>query len=182
MERFRLPNAAVLARLFTDMLDCPVTVKRMGEAALRGKRLGVGSAERKAQDSTPSSGTPASAFPNTWGAAYVVPDGRLAALCIFDLAAAAGLGGALSMMPPESTELSLRNAELDELLEENFREVCNMLTPLFARPGIAISLKDVRPLPAASPWIHGSPPSGQRLDLEVTVEGYGQGSLGLWAA
>ncbi len=61
-------------------------------------------------------------------ATYVNEDGSVVGLCRCDLAAAASLGAALSMLPAGRVDDCIRSSSLDEMLYENFWEVCNVVS------------------------------------------------------
>ncbi len=62
---------------------------------------------------------------------FVSADGELVATCGCDLATAAALGCALSMIPPGGAEDMVEDGELSAMASSNFYEVMNILSSLF---------------------------------------------------
>lgn len=68
-------------------------------------------------------------------ATYVDDDGRVGALLIADVAAAAGMSAALTLMPAGAVTDAMRAGELDEALLENWAEIANICTQVVRVPG-----------------------------------------------
>lgn len=113
---------------------------------------------------------------------YASDDGAVQVLCVCDYALAAYAGAALSMIPAGVAKDSLRGAALPEGIEENFREVLNIVTGLLNRPGAPhVKLQDMlRPADPAAPGVAGvlAKPAA-RLDMEITIANYGVGKASL---
>ena len=93
-------------------------------------------------------------------------------------------GAALALLPAGLAQDAIKSGKLDQALQDNFAEVANVLTATFREFGERVILgkiqygsaqllpEDVRPCVAAP----------RRLDLEVTITGYGVGRCGLLLA
>ena len=114
-------------------------------------------------------------------AQYTAPDGALGALFVAEVGIAAYLSAALSIVPEARAKEAIKAGALDELLQENFREVCNVVTAaLNARGGSPmLVLKDVVGNPATADEAKALT---SRLDVEVDVTGYGSGKLAILEA
>jgi len=105
---------------------------------------------------------------------------RLRALCLLDVPAAARVGAAIGLVPSAVADDSALGDFLDPALEENAREVLNVVASLFNAPDAphvrldtVVSPRD--PLPHdVQPWVRAYVP---RNDLVVDVSGYGPGRL-----
>jgi hypothetical protein len=110
--------------------------------------------------------------------AYVSDDGRLSALVLVDLAAAARLGAALGLAPRSTADEAIKAGLLPVQLGENVAEVLNVAASLFNAEGAPhLRLLTVHggdaPVPArvAAATTAFAP----RLDLELDISGYGTG-------
>ncbi len=65
---------------------------------------------------------------------YVDEDGAIGALIIADIAAAAGMSAALTLMPAGSVTEAMRFGQMDEALMENWGEIANIATQLVRLP------------------------------------------------
>ncbi|MEM6708450.1 MAG: hypothetical protein AAF648_06665 [Pseudomonadota bacterium] len=74
--------------------------------------------------------TAADAGSLVYAAEFEDDEGQLVSLCLADIAAAAGLGCALSMIPPGGAE-DMRSEGLSEIAEANLYEVMNMLSTVY---------------------------------------------------
>lgn len=117
-------------------------------------------------------------------AVFVHDDLSTAGMVGFGLAAAANIAAALGLVPPGGAQACVEDGELSPMLGDNLAEVCNVLTGLFRKPGGRhVKLHRVHLNPA------DTPPDvraylvalGNRLDLSVTVAGYGAGTVSLVA-
>jgi hypothetical protein len=115
-------------------------------------------------------------------AVYVTDRLTVSAVAVVDLEAAARFGGALGMLPKGSVEESLAARGLTTLIRENAYEVLNVLSAAFNIEGAP----HVRLYQLYGP--DGSVPAdvtalsqviGSRLDVEITVAGYGNGRLSI---
>lgn len=68
-------------------------------------------------------------------ATYADEDGALGAVLLADIAAAAGIGAALTLMPAETVSEAMRGGLLDEALLENWAEIANICTQMVRVPG-----------------------------------------------
>ncbi|MEZ5063416.1 MAG: hypothetical protein R3B81_01725 [bacterium] len=115
-------------------------------------------------------------------AIYRDPEGAASAACVADIAAAASLGAALSLMPAAQAKACVKSGELSENLMENYGEVCNVIASLIGQlthksasldgvqSGAGAPTEDVRRLLANG---------GARLDVNIRVEGYDDGRVTL---
>ncbi|MBM3775478.1 MAG: hypothetical protein FJW37_09985 [Acidobacteria bacterium] len=113
---------------------------------------------------------------------YKDEDGADVAVCVFDLALAAGAGAALIRFPEVVAKESVKAGKLDESVLENLHEILNICSRFFQIPGSRVQLSSVRAsfeeMPRGVPELIASP---ARLDLEVAVRGYGSGKMSLSA-
>jgi hypothetical protein len=115
-------------------------------------------------------------------AVFVTDQLKMAGLALADLPLSAYLGGALALLPPGGVADMVEENELSPLVVENVFEVANVLAGFFNTPGAShVKLFQLyepgEPLPtdvrdAAAAY-------GARLDLVVSVAGYGKGALSL---
>ncbi|WP_448059150.1 hypothetical protein [Cellulomonas hominis] len=105
---------------------------------------------------------------------------RLTAIAVFDLPLAARAGAAIALMPPGSAEAAIEDGMLSPALTENTGEILNITASLF-NVGDAPHVKldavyaPGDPVPAdVAQWVLAYV---RRLDLDVTVQGYGPGRL-----
>ena len=68
-------------------------------------------------------------------ATYADEDGVLGAVLMADIAAAAGMSAALTLMPAGSVTEAMRFGQLDEALLENWGEIANIATQIVRVPG-----------------------------------------------
>jgi len=155
MSQRLLPAPEMIARLLSGLLGRSVAVKASAAAA---KPLG----------------------PACLAARYAEPGGGIEAVIVFDLPAAAALGAALTMFPPNVAQAAARAGRLEEGLLDSFREICNVMSRL-AGDGQAATpvLADVAPLALARPRDIDKllPTVSGRADYEIAVSGYADGRL-----
>jgi len=103
---------------------------------------------------------------------------KLSALVLFDLPLAAHLGASIALVPAATAQTAAAEESLPPALAENAGEILNVTAALF-NVGDAPHLKldqwyaPREPLPAdVAQWVLAYV---RRLDLEVTVAGYGSG-------
>ena len=119
----------------------------------------------------------------TW-AVYVDDSLAVRAVGLADLPFSAWAGGALGLLPPGGVQDCVAERALTPMLEENVYEVLNIAAALMNgedRPHLR--LYAVHP-PSAVPPVHVvsfAQTLGRRLDLDVTVGGYGRGRFSLVA-
>jgi hypothetical protein len=124
--------------------------------------------------------TPAKASLAKLAGLYRSKDDTPVAACMTDIPFAAYSGAAFSMIPADAAKDSIKAGALDEGMQDNFAEVLNMLSRLFADQGnhrIALQAKSFPP--AALPELASKALSGggKKLDLEIDIDGYGKGLL-----
>lgn len=109
------------------------------------------------------------------------PTGELAALLVADLQFCAWSGAALALLPPGLAQDAIKAGKLDQSLQENYAEIANVLTATFREFGERVVLGKIHYGNVASlaPELKPMVAAVRRLDLEVTVAGYGAGRLGL---
>ena len=117
-------------------------------------------------------------------AVYVTDSKKMAGLALLDVPLSAYLGGALALLPPGGVADMVEENDLSTLVVENVFEVANVLAGIFNTPGashvrLARLYEPRETLPtevrdAATMY-------GARLDLVVSIAGYGKGALSLVA-
>ena len=119
--------------------------------------------------------------PTTY-AVYVDDRVRATAVAAADLDLSARMAAAIGLVPPGGAEAAIEDRRLSPMLEENLYEVLNICSQLLnaeGRPHVKLHAN----YPPASP-----PPGdvrgyanalGSRLDLTVSIAGYGEGRLAL---
>lgn len=121
-------------------------------------------------------------LPMTVVAIYVDDSKKLAAVAGLDLVLAANVGAAIGLIPPGGAEACVEDKELSPMIAENVGEVCNVLVTLLNHENAPhLKLHQVI-LPGEQ--IPGDAAGrlialGNRLDLAVSVAGYGTGRFGL---
>lgn len=113
---------------------------------------------------------------------YEREDGKIGGLVVADLEVAAFAGAALSLLPVGIAKESISAGSIEEMLLENFQEVLNVGVRWFtAKANPRVVLSDVYSpgdkLPDPVKQIMGYP--NDRLDVSVTVAGYGTGRVRL---
>lgn len=105
---------------------------------------------------------------------------KLAAMVNLDLPLAAYVGAAIALVPAGGAEFAIEEGELSQALFDNCAEILNVATSLFNADG-APHLKLDRcyapgaPLPSdVAKWVLTFV---RRVDLGVTIKGYGTGKL-----
>jgi hypothetical protein len=115
-------------------------------------------------------------------ATYTDSASNIVGLCRCDIAGAASLGAALSLVPPARVEESVRDGRLDELLLENFAEICNVMGRAFAGSGApSVTLGKIfhTPVAANDAGVEPEQDGKARLDLNIDVTGYTKGEMTL---
>jgi hypothetical protein len=110
---------------------------------------------------------------------YACDRGRMTAVLTLDLPLAAYLGSSLALLPPGIAESSIAEGELPPDLAENVHEVLNVFsTVLNAHSDTHQRLYASYPGPEApADAAAHSKALGNRLDLQITVQAYGTGTL-----
>lgn len=124
--------------------------------------------------------TPTPSRPTAF-ATYVDPGYGLNAVVLIDLPLAAWCAGALALLPKGGCEDAVEEGELSQMQVEVLHEVVNVAASLFNAGGVLHSKLDklYAPGEAVPADIAALTGSTNRLDLDVTVAGYGQGSLSI---
>ena len=124
--------------------------------------------------------TPTPSRPTAF-ATYVDPGYGLNAVVLIDLPLAAWCAGALALLPKGGCEDSVEEGELSEMQVEVLHEVVNVAASLFNAGGVLHSKLDrlYAPGEAVPADIAALTGSTNRLDLDVSVTGYGSGSLSI---
>ena len=124
--------------------------------------------------------TPTPSRPTAF-ATYVDPSYGLNAVVLVDLPLAAWWAGALALLPKGGCEDAVEEGELSEMQVEVLHEVVNVFASLFNAGGVLHSKLDklYAPGEAVPADIAALTGSTNRLDLDVTVAGYGSGSLSI---
>jgi CheY-like chemotaxis protein len=110
---------------------------------------------------------------------YACDRGRMTAVLTLDLPLAAYLGSALALLPPGIAESAIAEDELPPDLSENVAEVLNVFSAVLnthADSQQRLYASYLGPDAPADAAAH-SKALGNRLDLAITVQGYGTGTL-----
>jgi len=111
-------------------------------------------------------------------ARYAAEDGQLVVACVSDLRFAAMAGAALTMVPAGIAKAGVDAGQLSDSLKDNFSEVLNIVAQLVTSAGhsrvLLQKMELTRPPLAADV---AALLAGPRVDLDVTIEGYGAGSV-----
>ncbi|MEH6346271.1 MAG: response regulator [Bermanella sp.] len=103
------------------------------------------------------------------------------ALCILDIRAAVILGCAFDNAPTSDVVTAIKNKSLDKRLLDNNKRLLKMISALFYDPSSEqdLDLKGVHLIPKPFDRLDklGSSSSDKRLDLTISVEGYGEGQI-----
>jgi hypothetical protein len=155
----------------TTQLPSPKDVRDMLEELL-GKDITVGD------------GAPAAAadLKKATVAVYVDDSKHVVAVAGMDLPLSAWIGAAIGLIPKGGAEACVEDGDLSKMVGENVREVCNIMAALLNREGtphLRLEKESVHlPGEAAPPDIQARLVAlGARLDLAVSVAGYGAGRL-----
>lgn len=115
-------------------------------------------------------------------ALYVTARQQIAALAVVDLPLAAHLGASIALVPAGGAEAAIEDGVLPPALVDNVGEVLNVMASLFNLDGGAHLRLDATYPPGTelpvdvAAWVMAFV---ARLDLDVTVKGYGSGRLSL---
>jgi hypothetical protein len=152
----------------TDQLPAPKEVRDLlGD--LLGREVTVAPAD-----------PPSGAVPPT--AVFVHDDLSTAGVIGFELPLAANVAAAVGLIPPGGAEACVEDGELSPLFGENLAEVANVLATLFnANGGPHVKLHALHRTGPEVPTdvVSHLQALGNRLDLSVTVAGYGTGIFSL---
>jgi hypothetical protein len=114
-------------------------------------------------------------------AVYGADTDSLAGLMVCSVSAAAYLGASLSLLPKSVADEGIKKNALDDSLLENFREVANICTSLFAEQ-LAARAHLVAVLPkytTVTPEYKPLLTSPNRADLTLDIPNYGQGVISI---
>jgi hypothetical protein len=115
-------------------------------------------------------------------AVYVDDQNQMAAVAVLDLPLSVWAGAAIGLVPAGGAQDQVDEGELSKPVRENLYEVLNIFSALFNKPG-ATHLRIYsmhapgEAVPSDVALLVKS--LGNRLDLDVTVAGYGSGKLGV---
>lgn len=127
---------------------------------------------------------PVSVESNNAAALYVADDGTPVTACVCDMNFAAFAGSALTKIPPGGAEDAASSGELTENMMGNLNEVMNICSRLFmsgSSPHLRLDkmYASIAELPDNAKTMLDTV-SG-RLDLKVSIPGYGEGHLAFLA-
>ncbi len=111
---------------------------------------------------------------------YIDRKGDIGALCLVDVAFAAYAGAALTMIPCDVANDEIRTRRLSSEILENLQEVFNVMVAFFNQGDVPhIRFADMLTTPAEFPADFDNLDHGgaRRVDLGVTIEGYGAGAM-----
>ena len=112
-------------------------------------------------------------------AVFIADDGTPGAICACDVALAANIASALSMLPPAAAKEAAKARQLTKVMLDNLREVMNICSRLLIDDGSPhLRLGQVyerRALPAAAASIITA--AKGRVDFEIGVAKYGSGVM-----
>lgn len=114
-------------------------------------------------------------------AVYTGPEGNTIGLMVCSVQAAAYLGAALSLLPKPVAEDAIKRSALDDALLENFREVANICSSMFAeQAGCRAHLGDVlNKITVTPPELKALMATTNRVDVTIDVPNYGQGVISI---
>lgn len=121
-----------------------------------------------------------SGAPGAMVAVYTDDSLKLRALSVLDLPLAAYVGAAIALVPPGGAQAAVEDGELPGSIADNVAEVLNVTASLFNADGaphlrLYSTYAPGDPIPAdVAQTATGYLP---RIDLDVTVKGYGAGQL-----
>ncbi len=113
-------------------------------------------------------------------AELITDEDELFAICAIDLPLAAHMGSALCQIPPGMAHDSVRRGKLPPNLEDNLREVINILSSVFNGEGMThLRLREMRPagIETFQALRTQLDKATARYDLHISIDGYGAGDL-----
>lgn len=114
---------------------------------------------------------------------YTDSTNSLGAVCLYDLCLAVYAGAALSLLPYKVASESTRVSRLSEVIADNVHEIFNVSSHLLNNDGGSshLRLRNVYPPGSAIPAALQAQMSAHcaRIDINVTIPGYGSGRLTL---
>jgi hypothetical protein len=120
--------------------------------------------------------------PSNLVAAYVTDNLQVAAAIVVDIECAARLGGALGMLPRGGVDDAIKEIEVSGLLRDNTYEVLNVLAAVFnVSEAPHVRLYDLYGPMGGVPGdvLALTQLIGSRMDLTLTIAGYGEGHLSI---
>lgn len=117
-------------------------------------------------------------------AVYIGDSADLRGATVSDVALVCNAGAALTLYPPLEAAQCVRRGQWNDTLTENFHEVLNVSANLFNQPGAPHArLQRVYLTPEPLPEVVEAAMrrAAARLDVEVTIPGYGAGKLSVLA-
>jgi hypothetical protein len=115
-------------------------------------------------------------------AVYSDDQGRVAVVAAMDLPLAAWTGASIGLVPAGGAQDQVEDGELTQAVKDNLYEVLNILSALFNKPNAPhLKVTAMYPPGEAPPLDLGVllKSLGMRLDLEVSVAGYGSGKVAI---
>jgi hypothetical protein len=114
-------------------------------------------------------------------AVYVTDKLTVSAMAVVNIEGAARLGGALAMVPKGGVDDAISEGELVHPLRDNCYEVLNVLSAVFNVPGAPhVRLYEMYgPGDTIPPDVAAFVSSPSRMDLTLTIAGYGTGLLSI---
>jgi hypothetical protein len=115
-------------------------------------------------------------------AVYIDDQNQMQAVAVLDLPLSVWVGAAIGLVPAGGAEDQVDEGELSKTVRDNLYEVLNIFSALFNKPG-ATHLKIYsihapgEAVPSDVALLVKS--LGNRVDLDVTVAGYGGGKFGI---
>ena len=113
-------------------------------------------------------------------APYLLDDGKVGAIAVCDIEFAACAGGALTMMPVDIVQDSIRQSKIPDNILENFKEVLNVFSGIFNKPDyshVALSGVLITPLALSRNIVEVIAQPAGRMDFTISIDGYGSGRL-----
>lgn len=113
-------------------------------------------------------------------AVYVTDKLAVSAVCVVNLECGARLGGALAMLPKGSVDEAIAARDLPPMMRDCCHEVLNVLASLFNVPNAPhVRLYELYgPNGTVPPDVAALAATlGSRLDVQLTIAGYGDGLL-----
>ncbi|HEY6794972.1 MAG TPA: hypothetical protein VI248_09860 [Kineosporiaceae bacterium] len=127
-------------------------------------------------------GDPVATRATNLSAVYVTDTMQVSVVIVIDIELAARLGGALGMLPRGGVDDAIEEGDLSGLLRDNTYEVLNVLAAVFnVENAPHVRLYDLYGPGGAVPSdvVALSQTLGSRMDLELSVAGYGAGRLSI---
>lgn len=109
-------------------------------------------------------------------------DESIASICVCDISFAALAGAALVLIPPGAAKDAIRSGKCPPDLLENLAEIFSICRQCFQEPGHHIAPPRIYtdPQQVPPPVTAAISPTKPRIDLEITIAGYGTGRLSVF--